>query len=518
MQSERVRNPPLLEPLRSLPLVLTCLFVAVAAVDALVALQPGLLGALRSRWQQAVPIGSSPWATLLAAAVIVGGVALTATMLASFIRSVRAAPYVCLAPLWVGSCMLVIGRLPFELPLPVPAPAFIASCALVFVGGGVLFERRAALWNALGALLCLLPPALLALGYGLAPEARFDGNAALMLAVVVLAAAGAPIIAIASRVHGPRVGPLTADDMIEQEALARQEVFDSQIAELAARVRETEERAVRAERQLAVQPAWQPDVVPRLALHQDELTPALIVRRTAYPWLAPTLLVLCALGAAGGYLFAYLPLQAELTSQQQQNALQAEAQSDAIAAVRTGYDRERRALEQQLTEAKAALAIQAAPQPQAEPAPVASPEEERRAARIAKREAAIAARDARAAEQQAAREQRAAEQQAAREQRTEEQQAAREQRTAEQQAAREKRAADQQAAREQHAAEYQATREQRTAEQQAAREQRAAERKARAASAASDQAPPAPEAAKPAQPAAPRDALDAENDDPLEGL
>ena len=174
MQSERVKSlPPLLEPLRSLPLVLTCLFVAVAAVDAVLALQPGLLSALRSHWQQALPAGVSPWATLSAAAVIVGGVSLAATLLAGFIRGVRAAPYLCLAPLWVGSCMLVIGRLPFLLPLPVPPPMFIASCALLFVGGGVLFERRAPLWNALGALLCLLPPALLALGYALVPEATF---------------------------------------------------------------------------------------------------------------------------------------------------------------------------------------------------------------------------------------------------------------------------------------------------------------------------------------------------------
>jgi hypothetical protein len=471
VQSERVRPvPPLLEPLRSLPLVLTCLFVAVAAVDAVVALQPGWLSALRSRWQQALPAGASPWATLSAAAVIIGGVAVAASILVGFIRGVRAAPYLSLAPLWVGSCMLVIGRLPFELPLPLPPPAFIASCALVFVGGGVLFERRALLWNALGVVLCLLPPGLLALGYGLAPGAAFDGNAALLLLVVVLAAAGAPIIAIAGRVHGTRLGPITAEELDVHDMLAQQDALASQVTELAQRARDLEDRALRAERQLAVQPAWQP-AVPRLALQADELTPALALRRSSswYSWIAPVLLAFAAAAAFATYALLYLPLQAELASQQQQNALQAEAQSDAIAAVRAGYERERQALELQLTAAKASLAEQTAAQPTAEPASV-SQEDEKRAAREAKREAARVAHEERAAELQAAREARSA------------------------------------------------AREERNAQAKAAREDRPAERKPRL----SEAAKPTHEAGKPveaAQPAPPpREALDADNDDPLGGL
>jgi hypothetical protein len=495
----------MIEPLRALPVVLISLFVVVGAVDILIALQPSIMQSLRTALQGPPNAGGTS-STLATAALIVGGVALAATTLTVFIRGVRSAPYLCITPVWVCACMLAIARLQIQLPLPVPTAAFVAVSALLFVGSGVLFETTSRMSNLIGTALSLLPLTLLSIGYALTTNthATFDADAMLMLFVLTLAAAGAPAIAIACRANGAKVfgGSMPAT-----------EAMSAQLVELLERARMSEERAVRAERQLmsgGLQLAAASG--PRLTVDDDEL--ALMRPRATQSWHGWAAAAVLLAVALGGYAFAYAPLKGEITSLLQSNHRQTEQHAAALATLRTDFARQRTELEQKFaaaTEPPAATPEPSAAEPPAKapkalaiprtesqdseasdsaPSEASADREARRAARIARHEEAKAERAARAEERRAhyaeARESRAAEREAAR------------------------------AEREQHAADRSAARAEAKARRDASSESSDEPEVSKPAKHAAVVAPPAPERDVPKASDELRDT--SSNDDPLEGL
>src|SRR5262252_10005855 len=86
------------ESVRSLPVVLLSLFLAIAAVDVLLVTQPALVYSLRDDWQSWVD-GSvvAPWATMVAATASVACVAVAAAVLTVVVRGIVDAPYLWLA-------------------------------------------------------------------------------------------------------------------------------------------------------------------------------------------------------------------------------------------------------------------------------------------------------------------------------------------------------------------------------------------------------------------------------------
>jgi histone H1/5 len=349
-----------MEPLRNLPIVLISLFIVVAGVDALLALQPGILQSLRAYFS-APASGGTTSSALAAAAMIVGGVALSATTLAAFIRGVRTAPYLCITPVWVCACMLAIARLHTPLPLPVPTSAFVAISALLFVSSGVLFESTSRVSNLIGTAASLLPLTLLSIGYAFNTDAQasFGSDSFLMLFVLALAAAGAPAIAVACRANGAKVlgGQASNADM------------NLQVVELIERARQSEERAAQAERQLMASGSIPPVVVssgPRLALDDDEM--ALSRSGGSSSWLGWAAAGVVLAATIGWYMIGVAPLRGELATAEQVNAKQVQEHTAALASMRADFERKRANLEQQLS----AAAQPTTPTPSSESQPPAT--------------------------------------------------------------------------------------------------------------------------------------------------
>ena len=341
MQTDRMRTFPLaVEPLRMLPLVLTSLFVVVAAVDVLLVAQPALILSLRNGWQHTFSGGGVPttWGSLLAAGVAVAGIAVAAAVLSTFLRAVQSAPYTILAPVLIGGCTLVAGRMQVSLPLPVSTPLFAGIGTLLLIGGGNLFRRGGFLSSCAGALLVVAPLALLASAYftlqGSAAAALhpFDRSARLFTFVMGFASLGAPLLAIACR--RPR-NAAWADDGDD---------LGGQIVELLDRAQASEERAARAERELARSGRG----TLRLATDDDALA---MMRPGSGGWLRWASWVCCAAFLMGAYFAGYAPLQKRLNTQVTLNKVQVEQQAQALTVLRTRFERERRELEQQLAAA-----------------------------------------------------------------------------------------------------------------------------------------------------------------------
>jgi len=286
----------------------------------------------------------------------------------------------------------------------------------LFVGSGVLFESTSRLSNLIGTGASLLPLTLLSIGYAFNSDAQasFNGDSMLMLFVLALAGSGAPAIAVACRANGTRV--LGGQSVVPEAAGA-------QMVALLERARLSEERAARAEHQLAAGGSLQPNA-PRLALDDEEL--ALTQPRGGSGWFgwAAAAVVLAIMVA--WYAFGYAPLRGELANAEQASAKQAEEHAAALASLRRDFERKRTDLEQQLAAAAQPAAAQpaiAAPSPKASPRAVAVPQDvasdaarddvsdasaerearaqARRDARVAKREQAAAARAERTAEHDA---------------------------------------------------------------------------------------------------------------------
>ena len=543
MQTERVRPVSFSDSLKNLPILLGSLVVAVGLVDLLLVIQPGLLVSLRGSWQEALPPGSGV-STLVAASVITGAIALAAMTLTWFVRSVRSAPYLTLAPLWVGLCMLVIGRMTVALPIPLPTPAFVAICALLFVGSGVLFETRSPQNNAVGAGLSALPILLLVLGY-LLSDVAFDLSAMLLVLVLALAAVGAPVIAIACRANGAKLSG----------GLGRMQLDPGeQVVELLERARLAEDRATRAEQQLASSPAWAGGVTANAAPRIGDDDEFALSRRSGggTRWLSWAVAGLAVAAIGGGYALAYAPLESEVEQLRVQTAKEAEALNFELTTLRAASAREKQALEEKLTAAYAAARTGGgSPEPggsgsgstsaalalgsgtggglggdasstrrstaaeddedEDDSLSQSASTEERRAAREARRAAYAAAKEAKKQERLAAREAKRQARLAARAERL----AARKAGTSsddeaddddeEAEEEREARAAEREAKK----AEREAAREAKKAEREAAREAKKAAREA-------DAEEEEEEAPKPAKPA--RSEPEESSDDPLEGL
>jgi hypothetical protein len=339
-------------------LVLISLLVVVAAVDVLLVLQPALILSLRNGWQHALGSGGIPttWASLVAAGVSVAGIAIAAAVLSTFIRGVQVAPYVMLAPLLVGCCMLVIGRMQIDLPVPVSAPVFAAIGTFLLIGGGSLFRSRSFRAYCAGALLVAAPLALLSAGYfGLqgshaAAQHPFDRTAQMFTFVLAFASMGAPLLAIACRRLRSAAGSW-ADGADE---------LGGQIVELVERAEASEARASEAERRLA-QRGGRPTL--HLATDEDALA---MMRPASGPWLRWAGWMGCAALLTGAYAVGYAPLQKRLNTQIRLNKAQVEQQAQALTALRSRFDQERRVLEQQLVAVQgpgsAAAAVVVAPE------------------------------------------------------------------------------------------------------------------------------------------------------------
>jgi hypothetical protein len=351
MHTDRMRAFPMaVEPLRMLPVVLTSLFVVVAAVDLLLVAQPALILSLREGWQHALSVSGVPitWGSLLAAGVAVAGIAIAAAVLSTFLRAVQGAPYAMLAPVLVGGCMLVAARLPVTLPLPVSAPLFLGVATLLLTGGGNLFRRGSFLSSCAGALLVAAPLALLAAGYlsltgaAAATHQPFDRNMQIFTFVLAFCTLGAPLLAIACR--RPGHANAWADDG---------DGMGGQIIELLERAQASEERAVAAERALARGGRS----TLRLASDDDALA---MMRPRGSAWFRWASWICCAAFLVGAYFAGYEPLQKRLNTQLRINKVQVEEQAHALTALRARFDRERSALEEQLAAANGNAPLAAA--------------------------------------------------------------------------------------------------------------------------------------------------------------
>jgi hypothetical protein len=487
MQTDRAKPDTELSSLRALPLLLLSLFAAVFVVDLLLAMQPALVRSLRDSWQGSLPARAfgAPWPTLLAASVSFAGIAAGAALLGRFVRIAQTAPYLALAPLLVGFCAVAIGGMSITLPLPLSAPVFACGSALLLIAGGTLFRSESFGGNLAGAFLLATPLALLGGAYLLvegnssAAAQPFDQTAQRLMFVLGMASIGTPLIAFAAPRGLRRERPSAADSGEVGE----------QMVELLERARESEDRALAAERQLVLVGRSAAHTGPQLRVNDDEL--ALLRPKTGAPvWIWAATGVVVALNAAA-YFAGYQPLKEKLTATLGANQRLAEQHGAAVVALRADLEKQRAAFEQQLAEAQRPAAdlaaVAGAPPAAALAEPGAASRESQgpdesagvtTGRRSADPEARAAAREARL--------ERAAERAAAR--------------------------ADAKAARLAARAERKAARSARMAAAASARtdEEDEGESVARAAKPAAPAAPPAPERNDPG--------VDQGNDDPLEGL
>lgn len=401
MQTDRAKPDSELHSLRALPLLLLSLFAAVFVVDLLLVMQPALVRSLRDSWQGWMQLRAfgSPWPTLFAASLSFAGIAVGAALLGRFVRVVQTAPYLGLAPLLVGFCAVAIGGMSITLPLPVSAPVFACGSALLLIAGGALFRSESFAGNLAGAFLLATPLALLAGAYLLiegnssAAVQPFDQTAQRMMFVLGMASIGTPLIALAAPrgLRRERSSEAAGGDVGEQ------------ILELLQRARQSEDRAVEAERRLSLVSPSAARSGPQLRVDDDQL--ALLSPKSNAPiWIWVVTAIVVALNAAA-YFAGYQPLKERLTTSLGANHRLAERHGAAVSALRGDFNRQRAALEEQLAAAQATAqptAAETAPAapPQAEPASSTSV---RRSADPEARAAAREARRARAAERAAAR-------------------------------------------------------------------------------------------------------------------
>jgi hypothetical protein len=370
MQAQADRVKPFaqwLEPFRSLPLVLLSLFIMVGAVDLLLAVQPALLQAMRGSWQDwTLSHGiAAPWASLLAAAGSVAGVAVASAILATFLRGVQSEPFLWLAPAWVGLCFFVLARMPIALPLPLSMQLFASTAALTVVGGASFLQQRSPLRTFTATLLLVTPIALLCAGYlgqfnagGARPN--FDAAARFAMFVLVVATAGAAAIAVACG-RGLQAGAAGSGELA------------SQVLELLERVKFSETRANEAEQQLR-----QARGMGRtLALSEDDAAFARLPAHSARQWPLWAALAFVLGCGASLYFASYLPLRGRLSAEISRNRRQNAEQAQSLASLRAHFDEERAALLQQLSAARAQPASEPSVAPMepsaAPPAPRAVP-------------------------------------------------------------------------------------------------------------------------------------------------
>jgi hypothetical protein len=232
-----------LDPSRVFPLTLVSLVAVTVGVDLLLAFQPAMTSPLRERFQHWVGTGS--WSGLFASSISVLCVAVTAAILATFVRGVKSAPYVWLASMFVSTCTLVMNGVSAELPWPIPSPLFAVLSALLLIGGGEVFLLGSRLRMVSGVMLSFAPLALLAIGYAQSnPIASFNSNEQLFAAILALTSVGTLTLSTVSQ----RILEHASDRDSNPQA---SDYLRTQIIQLLERCNATEARALRAEQQLA---------------------------------------------------------------------------------------------------------------------------------------------------------------------------------------------------------------------------------------------------------------------------
>jgi hypothetical protein len=227
-----------------LPLALVSLTIATLAVDLVIAARPAALTALRAGLQHFVDTGAG-WPGLFAASVGVAASAISAVVVARFIRGVQAAPYVWIAPWLLGACAWLMGTIPARLPLPMSPFDFAVLSALLLIGGGEVFMPRSLLRSLTGGLLICAPFVMLIIGYAQqTTPIGFDSKAQLYGAALGFSA----ILTIALSLTTHR---MQAERDAERAREQQSDQLRAQVVELLERCSASEARARAAEQQLA---------------------------------------------------------------------------------------------------------------------------------------------------------------------------------------------------------------------------------------------------------------------------
>ena len=366
--NSRDRPPlPALDPLRTVPIVLIALFIVLAAVDLLLALQPALLRSLRASWESFAPSGrpGSPLPTLLAATGAISGIALSATLVAAFIRAVRRAPFTWLTPSLIGLWSVLISGVT-SLPLPISAVLFAGASALLLAGGGVLLQQRAPGRAWLGGLLLLMPLVLLVAAYA-ARGSGFDRDAQLLIVSQILICCALWGVALVTRSRLDPVRSESAAEFAAEERLAasgrrgdeaRANGLEARLRDALINVASSEARALQAESrargaeqraQDAEQRAQDAELAaaePGLLAFDGDGPGARRARRShgTVVWFS-----MLWLGAAAsvGYFLLYTPMQKRLLAQQGLIRRATEQREREIAALQARFDQERGELAKQ---------------------------------------------------------------------------------------------------------------------------------------------------------------------------
>ena len=301
-------------PIRRLAIVLLALFAVVALIDVLLATRPLMLAYVSVDSQRLLTGTGLPatWTNLLAVALTVACIAIAATALVGLVRIAPIAPYAVLAPMLVGSCVLLLGQLAIVWPVPVPKSLFIAMATLLVVGGGSLFNRSGLLTGSAGVILAAVPLLLVGVGYAfsygeLGTMQPFDRGGQMVALVMAFCMIGAPLFAVSLRRPRSPQG--------------------HNAAQLAARIQAAEARERDAQRQLVLDPMLQ----PRQA----------IGRWSSARWLWLATLLGCSAFAITVYLEASMELTRSLSDQTALNRQHGEQHAAAMAAMRSEFESER---------------------------------------------------------------------------------------------------------------------------------------------------------------------------------
>lgn len=279
----------------------------------------------------------------------------TIYVLVGFGRGVQSAPFLWLSPVLLGFGMAVMMRMRVAPVLPMAEPVYYVASALVLLGGGALLQRRGWAGAVSGSLLMLIPLGTLIAGYAHKAGGaslvltQLTAGAALHAFVLLVMSVGLAFIAVTtrdeavselSRTGGRRRYGRHAEGEELEAALER-----ARISEI--RVQAAEERVSVAQQQLRMQAE---ELESALSI-QDEIK-KLAPRRLGVRLLLTGFALIALFGAFMAAFFGlWRPLQLK--------AAQAQALATHLEQERTtltqGFETERSALLQDLTQARVAV-------------------------------------------------------------------------------------------------------------------------------------------------------------------
>jgi hypothetical protein len=336
----------------STSLVIASMLTAMTMAYVLIVFHPMLVKAVDAAWSS---WGGKPgWAlSTVAAGAIVAAASVALFLLATVARGVQTAPYVWSAPVLVGCSALGLAQVSVKLPVSgLSTPAFaIASGLLMLVGGGLL-QIRGWAFKVSGVLLLTLPVMTLAAGYGMGREGlqgawqELPNPGRLFVIVLGMTWLSMGLLSLATR-------PAALARNAVQMALRWKERARRSELKLA----EVEHRARLAESRLRNGGSPQRPGAVTIGLPQFASSEALSVfagRRSGGARYLGGGLVMFAAILAAGYVSEYRPLQRKLEAQQATLLTLRNAQSEALDAVRRGFEIERADLNRKLDAERAA--------------------------------------------------------------------------------------------------------------------------------------------------------------------